>query len=42
MPRIKEKTETITTWDQKEITPNKTIPLGATRIKATKICKGKK
>jgi hypothetical protein len=36
MPKIKEKTETITTWDQEEITPNKTILLGETRIKATK------
>jgi hypothetical protein len=40
MPRRKEKIETITTRDQEEITPNKTIPLGETRIKATKTPKG--
>jgi hypothetical protein len=40
MPRRKGKTETITTWDQEEITPNKTLPLGETRIKATKTPKG--
>jgi hypothetical protein len=36
MPRRKEKIETITTQDQEEITPNKIIPLGETRIKETK------
>jgi hypothetical protein len=36
----KGETETITTQDPKEITPNNTIPLGATKIKATKTPKG--
>jgi hypothetical protein len=36
MPRRKEKIETIITWEQEEITLNKTIPLGETKIKATK------
>jgi hypothetical protein len=40
MPRRKGKTETIITRDQEEITPNKTIPLGATRIKETRTPKG--
>jgi hypothetical protein len=40
MPRIKEKTETIRTQDQEEITPNKTISLGETKIKETKTPKG--
>jgi hypothetical protein len=40
IPRIKGKIETITTWDLEEITPNKTISLGETRIKETKIPKG--
>jgi hypothetical protein len=40
MPRRKEKTETITTQDQDEITPNKTILLGEIRIKVTKTPKG--
>jgi hypothetical protein len=35
-----EKIETITTWDQEEITPNKIVPLGATKIKATRTPKG--
>jgi hypothetical protein len=42
MPRRKEKTETTTTQDQEEITPNKTIPLGETRIRETKNPKGAK
>jgi hypothetical protein len=41
MPKRKEKIEMITTRDQEEITPNKTIPLGATRIKEPKIPRGK-
>jgi hypothetical protein len=41
MKRIKEKTETITTRGQEKITPNKIVPLGATRIKETKTPKGK-
>jgi hypothetical protein len=40
MPRRKEKTETIITQDQEEITPNKTNPLGETKIKATRTPKG--
>jgi hypothetical protein len=40
MPRIKGKIETITIQDQEEITPNKTIPLGETRIKEIKTPKG--
>jgi hypothetical protein len=40
MPRRKGKTETITNWDQEEITPNKIIPLGVIRIKETKTPKG--
>jgi hypothetical protein len=40
MPRRKEKTETIITRDQVEITPNKTNPLGETRIKVTRTPKG--
>jgi hypothetical protein len=31
MPIRKEKIETITIWDQEEITPNKSVPLGETR-----------
>jgi hypothetical protein len=42
MTRRKEKTKTITTQNWKEITPNKTISLGETRIKATKTPKGEK
>jgi hypothetical protein len=41
MPRIKGKNETIITWDWEEITLNKTIPMGATRIKETRTPKGK-
>jgi hypothetical protein len=40
MPRRKEKNETITTQDQEEITPNKTIMFGATRIKEARTPKG--
>jgi hypothetical protein len=40
MPRRKEKTKTITTQDQEEITPNKIISLGAIIIKTTKTPKG--
>jgi len=36
----KEKNEIIITREQEEITQNKTIPLGATRIKETKTPKG--
>jgi hypothetical protein len=38
--RTNEKTKTITTWDHEEITPNKTVTLGATRIKEIKTTKG--
>jgi hypothetical protein len=40
MPKIKEKTETIITQDQGEITPNKTNLLGETRIRVTRTPKG--
>jgi hypothetical protein len=40
MPRRKEKTKKITTQDEEEITPNKTVIVGTTKIKATKNPKG--
>jgi hypothetical protein len=40
MPKRKEKTETIITQDQGEITPNKTNLLGETRIRVTRTPKG--
>jgi hypothetical protein len=42
MPIIKGKIETITTRDQEETTPNKTILLEATKINATKTTKEEK
>jgi len=41
MPRIKEKIETIITEDRKEINPNKSNLLGATKIRVTRTPKGK-
>jgi hypothetical protein len=40
MPKINGKIETIITWDQYEIAPNKTILLGEIRIKETNTPKG--
>jgi hypothetical protein len=41
IPKRKEKIETMTTRDQEEITPNKSIPLWATRIKEPEPPRGK-
>jgi hypothetical protein len=42
MPKIKKKTETITTQDKEGITPNKFVMLGEIIIKETKTPKGEK